>query len=129
MSLKQRLFLGRGAEFADSVYSLRTEMESSAGGGIALLTGIPSREVGQSGRVVVAGRGDDQAMETDTGRDRRLNRSRIVWRRSSWMAAAMVWIVVVLVLAVPGKTARAQENPLGEVHTQPPPPPPKSPEE
>ena len=24
---------------------------------------------------------------------------------------------------------RAQENPLGEVHTQPPPPPPKTPEE
>lgn len=40
-----------------------------------------------------------------------------------------VWIVLAaIVLPCLSPTARAQENPLGEVHTQPPPPPPKSPE-
>jgi Ca-activated chloride channel family protein len=42
----------------------------------------------------------------------------------------VVWIAVAAAMIAPGAVvARAQENPLGEVHTTPPPPPPKSPED
>jgi Ca-activated chloride channel family protein len=40
-----------------------------------------------------------------------------------------VWITLaIFLLGGPGFVAQAQENPLGEIHTQPPPPPPKSPD-
>ena len=41
----------------------------------------------------------------------------------------MVTVAAVMMTALGTGVARAQENPLGDVHTQPPPPPPKSPEE
>ena len=43
----------------------------------------------------------------------------------------MVWVTVagVMMTALGARVARAQENPLGDVHTQPPPPAPKSPED
>lgn len=41
-----------------------------------------------------------------------------------------MWLLVLLLFGLAaGRVSNAQENPLGEVHTQPPPPPPKSPED
>ncbi len=45
--------------------------------------------------------------------------------RRYWQAVMLVVVAAVLSAAV----GRAQENPLGQVHTQPPPPPPKTPED
>src|SRR5271154_5301331 len=56
------------------------------------------------------------------------------WVSWNWLRQGMVGLAVVMVGAVLWGAAgsavcRAQENPLGEVHTQPPPPPPKTPED
>lgn len=83
-------------------------------------------------RFCKTGRGDDQAMQdASAGRECWLNGWDAVRRLSRRMAAAMVWVTVAVVIltALGAGVARAQENPLGDVHTQPPPPPPKSPEE
>ena len=62
---------------------------------------------------------------TDTKFDYREGKAKI--RRA--LALRWVWIALAaIVLTCVCPMARAQENPLGEVHTQPPPPPPKTPE-
>ncbi len=69
--------------------------------------------------------------DASTGRKCCLNGWDAVLRMSGRMAAAMAWVTlaVVMMTALGAGVARAQENPLGDVHTQPPPPPPKTPEE
>jgi Ca-activated chloride channel family protein len=59
----------------------------------------------------------------------------IMWnaqdKRCQWFRGWQAFCVLVLLICVglAGRTGRAQENPLGQVNTQPPPPPPKSPDE
>jgi Ca-activated chloride channel homolog len=70
------------------------------------------------------GAGMDINIRSDKGR----------WRSWNWLRQGMVSLAVMMVGAVLWSAAgsvvcRAQENPLGEVHTQPPPPPPKTPED
>ena len=51
-------------------------------------------------------------------------------RKNRWFVRRRaLWALVLLAVALTGGVCRAQENPLGEVHTQPPPPPPKTPED
>jgi Ca-activated chloride channel homolog len=50
-------------------------------------------------------------------------------RAGRTLAAAAVVVCVGLWVAGGAGVARAQDNPLGQVHTEPPPPPPKSPED
>jgi len=59
---------------------------------------------------------------SSTRNDRGDKKSRMDWRRF-----ALALAVVAMLLG--GGQCWAQENPLGQVHTQPPPPPPKSPED
>jgi Ca-activated chloride channel family protein len=57
---------------------------------------------------------------------RNAQNKRCQWFRG-WQA---FWLLAALICAgLTGPTGRAQENPLGQVNTQPPPPPPKSPDE
>jgi len=71
----------------------------------------------------VIGAGMDIDMRSRDGRRRRWSGSRqIVLGVALIVVGAGSWSIV------GGVVCQAQENPLGEVHTQPPPPPPKTPE-
>jgi Ca-activated chloride channel family protein len=78
------------------------------------------------------GRGDDQAMRKsrmDFGRWWDLAKTLERALRRSYAELIVLCAVTMSLVGFGAFPAQAQENPLGEIHTQPPPPPPKSPED
>ena len=73
----------------------------------------------------------DMRSKEDGSKEETRGRGNVLRRVVLGLAVAMTWVAIWAVLwgAVGSTVCAGQENPLSEVHTQPPPPPPKTPED